>query len=62
MTAQTRIYRYRDRLIRASHPSHVVAFVALELDKPRIASQEDLEDLFGRGVKVETVKQPEQGE
>lgn len=56
----TRIYRWQDRLIRASHPSHVIAHVAEQLDKPRIASQEDLEALLTKGVAVEVVKPVQQ--
>lgn len=52
----TRIYRWQDRLIRASHPNHVIAHVAQELDKPKVASQDDLETLLGKGVAVESVK------
>ena len=35
MATPTRIYRWQDRLIRAAHPSQVIAHVAEELDKPR---------------------------
>ena len=56
MATTTRIYRWQDRLIRASHPSHVIAHVAQELDKPKVASQDDLEALLGQGVAVEVVK------
>ena len=55
-TTKTRLYRWGDRLIRASHPAHVIAHVAQELDKPRVATQEDLEELFGKGVKPEAVR------
>lgn len=60
MAAQTRIYRYKNRLIRATHPAHVQAFIALELDKPKVATQADLEELFGKGVKVESIKHEQQ--
>lgn len=60
MAVKTRVYRYKDRLIEASHPSHVIAHIAAELDKPRVASQDDLIELLGKGVKVEPVK-PVQG-
>jgi len=56
MATPTRIYRWQDRLIRATHPSHVLAFVAQGLDKPKVANQDDLEDLLGRGIKVETIR------
>lgn len=61
MATPTRIYRWQDRLIRAAHPSQVIAHVAEELDKPRVASQDDLEALLTKGVAVENTK-PEQTE
>lgn len=53
---KTRIYRHGDRLIRASHPSHVLAHIAAELGQPKVATQDDLEALLASGVKVEIVK------
>lgn len=60
MSTPTRIYRWQDRLIRATHPSHVLAFVAQGLDRPKVATQDDLEHLLGNGVKVESIKSEQQ--
>lgn len=56
MATPTRIYRYQDRLIRASRPEQAKAFIAKDLPDPKVASQDDLEELFGRGVKVELAR------
>jgi hypothetical protein len=56
MATPTRIYRWQDRLIRASHPSHVIAHVAEQMDKPRVATTDDVEALLTKGVRVESVK------
>lgn len=58
--AATLIYRWQDRLIRASHPSHVIAHVAEQLDKPRVATTDDLEALMPLGVRVESIKTSQQ--
>lgn len=44
------------RLVRASHPSHALRHVAADQLQVTVASQDDLVDLLGRGVPVETVK------
>lgn len=53
---KTRIYRWKDRLVRASHPSHVTAHIAAELERPRVATQDDLAELLPKGVQVESIK------
>lgn len=56
----TRIYRVlvggNDRLVRATHPSHALMHVARSLVTVRVASQDDLVELFERGVKPEDIK------
>ncbi|WP_129448152.1 hypothetical protein [Methylibium sp. Pch-M] len=44
------------RLVRASHPSHALRHVAADQLQVTVASQDDLIDLLGRGVAVETVR------
>lgn len=58
--AATRIYRWQDRLIRASHPAQVICHVAEQLDKPRVATTDDLEALMPLGVRVESIKAAQQ--
>lgn len=59
MTASTRIYCVsdgnRDRLVRATHPSHALTHVARDTFKVRVATQGDLETLLPAGVKVESL-------
>lgn len=56
MATPTRIYRYQNRLIRASRPEQAKAFIAKDLPDPKVASQDDLEELFGKGVKGELAR------
>lgn len=56
MATKTRVYRWRDRLIEATHPSHVIAHIAAEMDAPRVATQADLLELLPKGTQVETVR------
>lgn len=65
MATSTRIYVVTDtttegarmqRLVRATHPSTALMHVARAAFGVRVASQEDLEELLGAGVKVETVR------
>lgn len=43
------------RLVRATHPSHALRHVAADEYSVSVASQDDLIDLVGRGVQVETI-------
>lgn len=64
--AQTRIYivapkvaegeKVVRRLVRATHPSHALRHVAADQLHVTVASQDDLVELLGRGVAVETIK------
>jgi hypothetical protein len=56
MATSTRIYKVGDRLVRAAHPSTALMHVARETHPVRVATQDDLEDLLAKGVKVETVR------
>lgn len=62
---QTRIYRAtigeNDRLVRASHPSHVATHIARDLIRVRVASQSDLVECIGDGIPIEDIG-PEQQE
>ncbi len=48
------------RLVRASHPSTALAHVANSLFEVAVATQNDLEELFSAGAKVESVKAQQQ--
>lgn len=57
---KSRVYRYHDekhpesdRLIRATSLASSTAFAVKDRDTSRIASQDDMEELLGKGVKVE---------
>jgi len=60
MTTTARIYRITigetDRLIRATHPSQALTFVAKDIAKVTVATQQDLIDCLTDGVKVEDAK------
>ena len=64
MAAQTRVYIVtvgeNDRLVRASHPSHALMHVAKDIASVKVASQDDLIECFGDGIKVETIKAEQQ--
>lgn len=64
MAAATRIYTVsdgqRDRLVRATHPSHALMHVARGALTVRVATQTDLETLLPSGVEVETIKHEQQ--
>lgn len=55
MATKTRVYRWQNRLIEASHPSHVIAHIAAEMDAPRVATQADLIELLPK-VAIEKVR------
>lgn len=55
------IGRRTKRLVRAGHPSTALMHVARDSYEVAVASQNDLEELLGQGVKVENIK-AEQGE
>jgi hypothetical protein len=63
MAAQSRIYFAavgdKERLVRATHPSHVSQHVARELVTVRVATQADLEKLIGK-TPVEELKAEQQ--
>lgn len=68
---QTRIYRTdvrengnvkASRLVRTTHPSLADSYVASEIVSSRVATQADLEELFGSGVKVEDPNAPKPAE
>ena len=44
------------RLIRATHPSQALTFVAKDIAKVTVASQQDLIDCLTDGIKVEDAK------
>lgn len=58
MSTKTRIYVVSSphdvRLVRAPHAAHAVRHVARDLIDARVAGQDELVILVGRGVKVET--------
>lgn len=56
MATKTRVYRWQDRLIRATHPAHVLAHVAQEMSQPHVATQDDLLELIAKGVQVESLR------
>jgi len=60
MTTTARIYRITigetDRLIRATHPSQALTFVAKDIAKVTVATQQDLIDCLTDGIKVEDAK------
>ena len=64
MATATRIYvaevAGKQRLVRATHPSHVSQHVARDLIKVRVASHDDLEALLPKGTPVETIKAEQQ--
>lgn len=49
-----------DRLIRASHPSNALQYVARDIAKVRVATQDDLIECLNDGIKVETIKAEQQ--
>lgn len=63
MAANTRIYLVRHkgdtsqpaRLVRATHPANALRHVADGAYSVSVASQDDLESLFGAGTRVERV-------
>lgn len=67
MSTTTRIYVVHSvavggpRLVWASHPAHALRHVADSLFTVKVATQEELVALIGKGVKVESVG-PEQQE
>ena len=60
MTTTARIYRITigetARLIRATHPSQALTFVAKDIAKVTVATQQDLIDCLTDGIKVEDAK------
>lgn len=65
MAANTRVYRAsigeNDRLVRATHPSHVATHIARDLIRVRVATQADLIECLGDGIEIEDIG-PEQHE
>lgn len=65
MKPNQRIYAVCDssndtRLVRASHPSHALMYVARNTHEVRVATQHDLETLLPAGTKVEEISQEQQ--
>lgn len=50
----------QQRLVRASHPSTALTHVAKATFDVAVATQNDLELLLGKGVKVENIKAEQQ--
>jgi len=48
------------RLVRASHPSTALMHVASSTYTVAVATQNDLEELLGKGTKVENIKAEQQ--
>lgn len=48
------------RLVRASHPSTALMHVASSTYEAAVATQNDLEELLSKGVKVENIKAEQQ--